>query len=315
MREGRSQRNWCVVLLVTSFVTGILTISGQQIRLFRLDEDRWDLKASAPSGQAFQLLTSHDLRDWLPWRDPAAGTLTHSFSPSLTGEAMSQFFRLQAFPQETEPFWFALLGDSSVADFAANLDMFYGWGHGIHDCFQDHVKTINLARPGHSTSRFLASDVPGIMRRLKPRFVLIHFGLVDKWWVPQVVGEGFSTTLSEYEANLIRIVVEIRSFGGIPLLATPVPPRYFDGEGLIERPLDDRSEIVRKVAQETESYLVELNKPSLALFNELGPNGSDYLAWPNDPTHFSREGADVIAELAVRQLPEILRFHSVKPNP
>ena len=312
MTLGRIRAFWGLLVLFAVFRGLLSTTSGQEIRIFSLDEATRQLEASAPAGQAFQLLMSHNLQDWLPWRDPAAGTLRYALTLERDG---ARFFRLRVFPQDNESFWFALLGDSSVADFAANFDMFYGWGHGIHDCFQEHVKTINFAQPGHSTSRFLSSDVPSFLLRLKPRFVLIHFGLVDKWWVPQVVGEGFSTSLPEYEENLRLIVADIRSFGGIPLLATPIPPRYFDEEGLIERPLEDRSEVVRKVAQETGSYLVELNQPSLALFNELGPNGSEYLAWPNDPTHFSREGANELAELAVRQLPEILKFHSVKRSP
>jgi hypothetical protein len=71
---------------------------------------------------------------------------------------------------------------------------------------------------------------------------------------------------------------------------------------------------MRNVAAESQTYLIDLSQLSINLYNELGQtkSTSTYISsGPGDETHFSLNGAEVIAGLVVNAFPGILRSQVV----
>ena len=70
--------------------------------------------------------------------------------------------------------------------------------------------------------------------------------------------------------------------------------------------------VVRNVAAELQTPLIDLNKLSIDMFNKLGKSESEYIWWPGkDFLHFSEKGAQVIAGLVVNALPDSLGTYLV----
>jgi len=124
---------------------------------------------------------------------------------------------------------------------------------------------------------------------------------------------GLSTSLEEYEANLKIIVEMIREFRGTPILVTPLLPGYFDLSGKVMPFLKDRSAVVRKVSEELQTYLIDLNQLSEDYFNQIGPAEGARLTWSaTNKTHFSLAGAQVIAGIVLNALPSVLSAQIAK---
>jgi lysophospholipase L1-like esterase len=113
-------------------------------------------------------------------------------------------------------------------------------------------------------------------------------------------------------ANLKRFVSETRSHRGQLVLLTRVARCKFDEAGKIEETHDTYAELVRAVARETNTLLIDLDRTSQALlqqfgsgtckllFNHLAPG--DHPNYPDgreDNTHFSELGARRMAELVL----------------
>jgi lysophospholipase L1-like esterase len=189
------------------------------------------------------------------------------------------------------------------ADFISNSENYYGWGDAMPVFFKPNVRVVNFALTMQSSGTFLRSIQKDNMLLIKPEFVLLQLGTVDTYPI-------LETTLAEYETNLKKIVQMIRGFEGTPILVTPTAPMIFDN-GVIFPLLQERADVVRKVAAELQTYLVDLNRLTTDLYNSLGPADSAYIAWPGDPGHFSQAGSEVVSELVVEALPPILRFQAV----
>jgi lysophospholipase L1-like esterase len=203
-----------------------------------------------------------------------------------------------------------MLGDSTVADYLVDSSHFSGWGQGIYEYLKPNVRAVNLAGPFQSTKNFLYSIQKDNLVTIKPDFVLIEFGWMDS---SRVETEWY-TSLTDYAANLKTIIQIVRDFNGTPILVTPTGPRYWDDHGRIIPVLVDRSQVMRNVAAESQTYLVDLNQLSRDLYNALGQTKSDstYISsGPEDQTHFSLNGAKVIAGLVVDAFPGILRSQVV----
>lgn len=172
-----------------------------------------------------------------------------------------------------------------------------------------NVRVVNLALAFQSTKVFLSSIQKEYLVKIKPDFVLIHFGWVDASGFP----DPYHTLITEYEANLKTIIQIIRGFKGTPILMTPSGPREFDNTGKIVSSMPDQCQVARNVADEFQTYLIDLNELSKNLYNELGESKSAYISWSDaDRAHFSLKGAEVIAGLVVDAFPSILRPQVVK---
>jgi len=159
-----------------------------------------------------------------------------------------------------------LIGDSTTAVLGGWGPSFCGW----------HVTSfaacINLARGGRSSGNYRTEGSWALaLDEIKSggftdTYVLIQFGHNDQPGKP-----GRSTDLAtEFPANMMRYVDEVRAIGGKPILVTPLTRRQFK-DGKVVDDLGPWADAVRKVAAETKTPLVDLHARSLAAVQAMGP--------------------------------------------
>lgn len=272
---------------------------GQSLSISRNSSGEYWIEGAAPADTPHVLQASRNLHLWVDLTNVVSGLLSYCCDRAGVTD---RYFRLAPQTPPAPPINVVLLGDSTVADFVSDSGWFNGWGQGIYGYFKPNVRVVNLAYPCYSTKVFLASDELTKMRVIKPDFVLVQFGTID---VFSCGGDPdqYLTTLQEYADNLKTIVQTIRGFNGTPILVTPPVPRQFDGNGKVVPWLTDRSAMVRIVATEQQTDLIDLSQMSMDLFNELGVSGSAYVSM-HDANHYSAEGAKVMAGLVVNALPD-----------
>ncbi len=142
------------------------------------------------------------------------------------------------------------------------------------------------------------------------RYVFIQFGHND-----EVPTKKTYTTETEFKANLVRYVTETREKKVTPLLLTPVARRKFNAAGIIEGTHDVYAQIVRDVANENGVLLIDLDKKSQELYQQMGVENSKllfvqlkpgehphYPEGKEDNTHFSELGARLIAQIVLKEL-------------
>ncbi|QYF88193.1 rhamnogalacturonan acetylesterase [Brevundimonas sp. PAMC22021] len=159
-----------------------------------------------------------------------------------------------------------LVGDSTTA-------VIGGWGPSFcADHVTSFVACVNLARGGRSSGSYIAEgswdlalaemSTPGFTQT----YVLIQFGHNDQPGKP-----GRSTDLAtEFPANLKRYVDETRARGAVPVLLTPLTRRQFV-DGRLQNDLTPWADAVRRVAEDTQTPVVDLNASSAAAVQALGP--------------------------------------------
>jgi lysophospholipase L1-like esterase len=126
----------------------------------------------------------------------------------------------------------------------------------------------------------------------------------------------------EASADDFRTIVQtIRGFNGSPILITPPNPRLFDDKGKVISRYEDRSAVVKDVASELQTPLIDLNQLTRDLYTKLGESGSCYIPWnATDLLHYSTLGAQVIAGLVVNALPDnfgpyLIGIFNPRPKP
>ena len=213
-------------------------------------------------------------------------------------------------PEKTIKVW--LIGDSTMSDKEIKAYPETGWGMPFAHFFDSAVVVDNRAKNGRSTKSFIAEGRwDAVFTGLQAGdYVFIQFGHND-----EVPSKGSYTPEDQFEANLIRFVRDVRSKGANPVLVTPVARRKFDSAGVIQETHAVYAAIVRKVAASQGVALIDLDKESQALLQQLGPVNSkflfDYLApgeHPNyplgreDDTHFNELGARKMAEIVLADI-------------
>jgi lysophospholipase L1-like esterase len=205
-----------------------------------------------------------------------------------------------------------LIGDSTMANKEVKAYPETGWGMPFAYFFNQTVTVDNRAQNGRSTKSFIAENrwQPVFNDLKEGDYVLIQFGHND-----EVPTKKTYTTEADFRTNLIRFVNETRSKKANPVLITPVARRKFNAEGKIEGTHTVYAEIVRKVAQENKVPLIDLDKESQEMLQQMGPETSKYLynhlkagENPNypegkeDDTHFSELGARKMAEIVLADI-------------
>ena len=203
-----------------------------------------------------------------------------------------------------------LIGDSTMAFYRSPQFPIEGWGMPFADFFDSTVTVKNKAEGGESTRTFIEEKLwQPIADSLNPGdYLLIQFGHND-----EVPSKESYTTEKDYKANLIRFITEARNKRANPVLITPVARRKFDDSGNIQEVHLVYSAIVRNVADEYKVPLIDLNKKSQQLLQELGPEKSKllflapgenpyYPKGEEDITHFNALGARKIAEIVLAEL-------------
>jgi len=310
-----AQRNIVVTMLRNSTLSLVLlflavlltnTAVGQSLAIYRNSTNKTWLEATSPLDIGYRFQSSLDYKSWEDISDAASGPLSYRID---TTKDAARFFRLRTWSTQDAAITLVMLGDSTVADYLVDSSRFSGWGQGIYGYLKPNVRAVNLAVPLQSTKNFLYSIQKDNLVTIKPDFVLVEFG-----WMDASMEKAWHTSLADYEANLKTIIQLIRDFNGTPILVTPTGPRWWDDKGRIIPVLETRSQVVRNVAAESQTYLIDLGQLVMNLYNELGQtkSNSTYISsGPEDQTHFSLNGAEVIAGLVVDAFPGILRSQVV----
>jgi lysophospholipase L1-like esterase len=214
-----------------------------------------------------------------------------------------------------------MAGDSTMAVKQPRAFPETGWGMPFVYFWDSSITVIDKAKNGASTKTFIADGLwESIMQNAEAGdYIFIQFGHND-----EVPTKRSFTTENEFRSNLIKFISDSRSKNAIPVLLTPVARRKFDSTGQIEGTHEAYSQLVRNVAAEEKVILIDLDKKSQALYQQLGMEKSQLLflhlqkgEHPNYPhgkednTHFSELGARLIAQLVLygikEKIPELVQ--------
>ncbi|MEO3941911.1 rhamnogalacturonan acetylesterase [Paenarthrobacter nicotinovorans] len=202
-----------------------------------------------------------------------------------------------------------LAGDSTVAACPSYEYPMSGWGAHLAPGTYWWAAVHNYAKGGATTESFREEGLwyQLINQTVQGDVVLIQFGHNDQKREHLAARTG-------YRDNLRRMVAEVRSKGGIPILCTSVERRHWL-DGTLEATLGDYPAVVRELAEELGLDVIDLNEWTRGLYEELGEEGSkglfchfapgEHAHWAGgleDNTHFHEKGAQRIAAFVAEQL-------------
>ncbi|QHW01570.1 GntR family transcriptional regulator [Spirosoma endbachense] len=220
-----------------------------------------------------------------------------------------------------------LIGDSTMSIKQVKYYPETGWGMPFAYFFDESVTVDNRAQNGRSTRTFIEENrwQPVADGLKEGDYVFIQFGHND-----EVKTKKSYTAEGEFRSNLIRFITETRTKKATPILITPVARRQFDAAGKIVDTHAVYSEIVRAVATEYKTPMIDLDKQgqdlyqragvenSRLFFNQLAPGEHpNYPEGKEDNTHFNELGARKIAELVLANIKSLkldLADRIVKPE-
>lgn len=208
------------------------------------------------------------------------------------------------------------IGDSTMAD--KNLEgenPERGWGQMLPGFLTEAVRVENHAVNGRSTKSFIDEgrwDV--VVEKIRPGdYVFIQFGHND-----QKPDEARHTDAgSTFDANLSRFIAETRAKGGHPVLFTSIVRRHFDSQEKLIDTHGDYLTATRRVADTTQTPLIDLNTLTHQWIEELGDEASrPYFMWvaahtvpampegKEDNTHLNVAGGRKVAAMVATVLKE-----------
>lgn len=226
--------------------------------------------------------------------------------------ALLTLLALAVVPQR--PVTLYLAGDSTMAAKRVSKRPETGWGEHLQGAFDStRVRVANHAQNGRSTRTFIDEGRwQAIVDSLRPGdWVFIQFGhndqsrdKVDRYTPPD-----------DFRRNLERMVSDARARDATPVLLTPVMRRRFRPTGEFYDTHREYPDLTRRVARELGVPLLDMHRASermlreygaersRSLFLQLGPGEHpNYPQGVDDNTHFSPEGAAVMARLAVEEI-------------
>ena len=288
------------IAIVIQALLASIPVQSQDLSISSETHRQVTLSVKAAPEMGYRIEKSVDLEEWHGVSDHWADTRSLTLTVEPGDEA---FFRLNLWELPYDPIKVALIGDSTIVDFAFFDGTFGGWGDAFHSYFGLDVRVANIAIAGQSTKTYLNSQWQvNKLRNVRPEFVLLQFGMIDE----HSSEPEKRTTMEQYESNLEELINLIRGFGGSPLLVSPVTKREFGSDGEVIPWLDERSETMRKVAERHQCHFINLNQMSKDLFNDLGDVDSAHLT-TDDQLHFFSEGADMLAGLVAGKMPSFLK--------
>ena len=211
-----------------------------------------------------------------------------------------------------------MIGDSTMCEYDAKRAPLTGWGMPFKDYFDSSVIIDNRARGGRSTRTFISENrwQPIADSLNEGDYVLIQFGHNDE--AKEEKYKDRYTPVPDYKNNLIKFITETRAKKAIPVLITPVSRLRFDKDGKQEETHAEYTAACYEVAKQYNVPLIDLDKKSRQLFQQLGPENARLLfmqlepgenpSYPDgqkDNTHFNAYGARRIAELVLQQIQEL----------
>ena len=121
---------------------------------------------------------------------------------------------------------------------------------------------------------------------------------------------------STFEQYLTKYATDTIKHGGIPILMSPVSRRWWKNGVLVDS-FGGYREGAKKVASQLKANYVDANAITTKLIQNLGDEGSKKLfmisAGKNDNTHFTIQGATVVAKLLaealIKEVPELAPYY------
>ena len=201
---------------------------------------------------------------------------------------------------------FLLAGDSLVTQYGESSAPQTGWGQCLSEALGGGVQVSNHAVGGESTKSFIDSGKWNglITSTLREDIVMIQFMHND-----QKTDEAHATDpATTYKDNLRKFISDVRERGAKPVLVTSVLRRQFKN-GNVARNLGDYPDAMRAVALETDTPLIDCEQWSYDWLTELGEEGAEpyYIVYKRgaenpDNTHFTKEGAQIVAKFIADEL-------------
>jgi lysophospholipase L1-like esterase len=200
-----------------------------------------------------------------------------------------------------------LAGNSTVVN--QDDEPWAAWGQMLPRFLKPGVAVANHAESGLTLGSFLGSKrLAKVLSVMKPGdYLFIEFGHNDQ----KDKGEN-DGAWKAYSERLHLFVQEAKKKGGIPVIVTSTSRRSFGEDGKITNSLGDFPAAARKVAQEENVALIDLNTMTAKLYEAMGVEESKkalvhYPAntYPGQPapladnTHFNPYGAYEIAKCVV----------------
>ena len=210
------------------------------------------------------------------------------------------FFLSFIAPPKNVTIW--MIGDSTMASKKPERKPESGWGVEFAQFVKNGVVVKNKAASGRSTKSFIAENRwQAVLDSIQPGdFVIIQFGHNDQRKDSLVYADANTT----YKELLKKYIKETREKGGKPVICTPVVRRHFDGNGNLLDTHGDYLKVVRTVARETKTPLVDMEALTRKLVTDLGTEKSKDLFTMRknglDSTHLCHAGALQVAELFVK---------------
>jgi lysophospholipase L1-like esterase len=220
---------------------------------------------------------------------------------------------LSAWTVQPETITVYLVGDSTMSEKETQAYPETGWGMPFRYFFNKTVVVENHARNGRSTRTFITEGRwQTVADKLKKGdYVFIQFGHNDE----SKEKTDRYTSPEDYKKNLIRFINESQAKGAVPVLLTPVARRRFDEQGNVKESHPEYSPLVHEVAKQQGVPLIDLDKRSQALYQQLGKENSkllflqlkpgehpNYPEGKDDNTHFNELGARLIAQIVLEEI-------------
>ncbi|AEN13068.1 MULTISPECIES: hypothetical protein [unclassified Streptomyces] len=200
-----------------------------------------------------------------------------------------------------------IVGNSVAASRTPAESPLAGWGQYLAEFFTDQWEVKNYARDAMTARDYYPGRFVALLNMLKPGDVVaVDFGGVEQR-INMVIRYHSHREFREY----LRLYVEgIRTQNAVPVLVTPAARCTFDVDGNVLDTRDGYPDVVRQVAAETESPLVDLNALTTDFLRGLGPTrAKQFFRWvdagehPNHPegiidaSHFNEAGAREVAKM------------------
>ncbi|MFJ6480432.1 MULTISPECIES: GDSL-type esterase/lipase family protein [unclassified Streptomyces] len=200
-----------------------------------------------------------------------------------------------------------IIGNSVAASRTPKEAPFAGWGQFLGEYLTPYFEVKNYARDAMTARSYYTERFLTLLNQLTPGDVVaVDFGGVEQ----RIDKPGLYHSHRELREFLHLYLAAIRTEGAVPVLLTPAVRCVFEPDGTVADTRDGYPQVVREVAAETGTPLVDLNLMTARMLHELGPQRArQYYRWvdagehPNHPdglidaSHFNEAGAREVARL------------------
>ncbi|TVY75737.1 Rhamnogalacturonan acetylesterase RhgT [Lachnellula suecica] len=209
----------------------------------------------------------------------------------LSGLALASPLNLR----QAKPPAFFLAGDSTTA---APSGSGGGWGNGFLRTLVKGANGTNFGHNGATTVSFVAGgDWANVLSAVKSNkstfdpYVTIQFGHNDQKAAANI-------SIADFEANLSKMVSDVRAAGGTPILVTSLSRRNFNSSGEVIEDLAPQVAATISVGGQTSTTVVHLNEESTKYLDAIGQaDAAQYNRIADDFTHLNSAGETLFGQM------------------